>query len=235
MNEPEHLLAVVPLKSPERAKTRLSAMLGPAQRRQLQYLLAERVIRALQATAGIDTVAVVTASSEVAAFARALGARVLVQAVETGTAGAFNTAVQSLRRHQASQLLMISGDLPLITPAALQRLLDRRLLAPHAIVVADRHGVGSNALLCAPPQALPPCFGTDSLRRHLSTAREAGVAIQVMQDPALSLDLDLPADFEALRLQCGSCAEALLAALQAAPPTAESSSGSSVEQAIRAA
>lgn len=215
------MIAIVPLKSPERAKTRLAGMLGAAQRRQLLYLLAERVIRALQATRGIDAIVVVTASSEVAAFAAGLGAQTIMQSVETGTAGAFSTAVQALRAEQPDSLLMISGDLPLVSAAALQKLVDSRPVAPGVIVVPDRHDIGTNALLCTPPDALPPCFGNDSLRRHLSAAGDAGVGVQLLRDPALTLDLDLPADFEALRQICRASADALFGALQAVAAPAE--------------
>jgi 2-phospho-L-lactate guanylyltransferase len=215
-NAPDSLWAVVPLKSPERAKTRLSAMLTPAQRRQLLYLLGERVIRALQATRGIDAVAVVTASAEVAAFASALGAKAIMQPVETGTAAAFAAAQQALRAQPPGRLLMIAGDLPLVSSAALQPLVDAELEAPGVIVVPDRHGIGTNALLCAPPQALSPCFGSDSFRRHLAAADAAGLRAQIMSIEALSLDLDVFEDFDELHRRNGASADALYGALQAA-------------------
>lgn len=213
-DELQRLWAVVPLKSPERAKMRLAGMLNPAQRRQLLFLLAERVIRALQATRDVDGVAVVTASSEVAAFAARLGARVIMQPIETGTAAAFAAAMDTLRPQQLQRLLMIAGDLPLVTTAALDRLIAAGVSEPGVIVVPDRHLVGTNALLCSPPQSLAPCFGTDSFRRHLSAARAAGLQAQVLNIETLSLDLDYPEDFEELRRRCGSNDDPVLAMLQ---------------------
>src|SRR3546814_16144279 len=58
---PERMWALVPLKSPERAKTRLSGMLSALQRRRLLFGLAARTIAALQATRDIDAIAVITA------------------------------------------------------------------------------------------------------------------------------------------------------------------------------
>ena len=54
--------ALVPLKSPDRAKSRLAGVLSPVQRTTLFFALAERVIHALRGTPGIDNVVVVTAS-----------------------------------------------------------------------------------------------------------------------------------------------------------------------------
>ena len=49
--------ALVPLKSRERVKSRLATVLSPEQRVRLFFALAERVIQALHATRGIDSVA----------------------------------------------------------------------------------------------------------------------------------------------------------------------------------
>src|SRR5690348_4882516 len=100
--------AVVPLKSPENAKSRLAGVLSPVQRRHLVFALAERVISALQATRGIDDVAIVTANKEIAAFARRLGAQLILQTDETGTASAFAAAVAQLQPLQLRRLLMIA-------------------------------------------------------------------------------------------------------------------------------
>src|SRR3546814_13109340 len=89
--------ALVPLKSPERAKTRLSGMLSALQRRRLLFGLAARTIAALQATRDIDAIAVITASTEVADFAQTLGTRVTVQPTEIGTAEAFTSAIDALQ------------------------------------------------------------------------------------------------------------------------------------------
>ncbi|MDB5968629.1 MAG: 2-Phospho-l-lactate Guanylyltransferase,CofC [Hydrocarboniphaga sp.] len=206
--------AVVPLKSPERAKTRLAGMLSPAQRRQLLFVLAERVIRALQATRGVDEVAIVTASTEVATFAAGLGARTIMQPAETGTAAAFAAAVQALRPQRLPQLLMIAGDLPLVSTPALERLVTAGSAGPGVVVVPDRHFVGTNALLCSPPQSLTPCFGSDSFRRHLAAARAAGLQTQVLPIEALSLDLDYPEDLVELRRRCGAAADTLFALMR---------------------
>lgn len=205
----EGMWALVPLKSPERAKTRLSGMLSASQRRRLLFGLATRTIAALQATRDIGAVAVITASAEVADFARALGTRVIMQPSEIGTAEAYTSAIDELRPLGLSRLLMIAGDLPLISPRALEL-----LCSPGAgsgvIVVPDRHRLGTNALLCSPPDALAPRFGRDSFRRHLAAARSAGLQTRVLYSETLSLDLDAPEDFEELRRRCADTADTLL-------------------------
>jgi 2-phospho-L-lactate guanylyltransferase len=208
--------AAVPLKSPEHAKTRLAGTLNPAQRRQLLFTLAERVIRALQATRGIDNVAVITASAEVAAFAQRLGAQAILQRAAACTASAFAAAVRQLEPLQLPRLLMIAGDLPLVLSAALERLLAIGGTAPGAVMVPDRHRVGTNALLCAPPQALAPCFGDDSFRRHLAAAERAGVRARTIEIEELALDLDCAEDFDELSRRTGMTAASLFETLRGA-------------------
>jgi len=190
------MLAIVPLKSPERAKSRLAGVLSAWQRRTLQRELALRTITALQVTPGIERVLVISASAELRTLAGMTGAETLAQAADTGTAAAFAEALAALPG-EAARVLMIAGDLPLLDPGALQALTSPAD-ASTVLMAADRRGVGTNALVCA-PGALAPCFGEDSLRRHRAAARAAGLHVRQVAHPALSLDLDVPDDLETLR------------------------------------
>lgn len=213
---PDRLWAVVPLKSPQHAKTRLADQLDAAQRRWLLFELATRVIRALQATDAVAEVAVATASKEIAEFAQSLGARPILQSAETGTAAAFSAVIAQLQAGQPQALLMIAGDLPLVTPAAIETLCAAAFDAD-VVVVPDRHRIGTNALLCSPPSAITPLFGPDSLHRHLAAARRRELRTRVLESDALSLDLDEPDDLDELRRRGSDLDDALRAALAGVP------------------
>lgn len=191
--------AIVPLKSPERAKSRLAPVLSAEKRRRLFFDVARRVLCTLATTPEIDRVVVVTASDEVAAFSQELGAVLISQPADTGTADAFASAVEELRSLRLERLLMMAGDLPLITVEAVQELLACGGQASGAVLVPDRRKIGTNALLSMLPHRLPPCFGEDSLRRHQLAARSGGVLVRIHESEALALDLDVPADLEHLR------------------------------------
>lgn len=202
--------AVVPLKSHERAKSRLATILSPEQRLRLSFALAERVVQALHATRGIDSVAVVTASAEIAAFARSLGAVPILQSADFGMSAAFDLALGELHVTKPRRVLMLPGDLPLISSSALEAVLAAGDNEPGIVVVPDRHLVGTNALLCSPPQALAPCFGGHSFERHLAAAKAAGVSARALEVEALALDLDHPEDLDYLRHRDGALAAQLL-------------------------
>ncbi len=61
------------------------------------------------------------------------------------------------------------------------------------VLVPDRHGSGTNALLLAPPNAIDFRFGEGSRAAHAAAAEAAG-ATYVELDGPLSFDLDTPED-----------------------------------------
>jgi 2-phospho-L-lactate guanylyltransferase len=180
--------AIVALKSPQQAKSRLSTALSSAQRRAVTLTLAQHVIDTLRLTPGITQVAVVTASDEVSLFAKALGAMVLRQPRDAGTADAFKFAVREMRPYQPDAVLLMPGDLPLISSAAVKQIIEGP--ARHVVIVPDRHGTGTNALFCAPPAIIAPAFGAHSFQRHLAMAHAAGVPARRLDIDTLALDLD---------------------------------------------
>ena len=190
--------AVVPLKSPEAAKSRLRAGLDDRARRRLMFAMARQVVRTLVHTPGIACVAVVTASPEVAACVEQEGAVVIRQDRDAGTAEACRSAVAQLCA-SADTVLMISGDIPLICTDAVATLVDLSRRTPLVAIVPDRRRSGTNALLCTPPAVIPPCFGADSFQRHLAAARSQGVELRIVESEALSLDIDDLEDLDELR------------------------------------
>ena len=217
--------AAVPLKSPETAKSRLGERLDAASRRRLFLAMAQHTIRALARTPGIDGVSVVTASAEVAALAARHGATVILERTDAGMVEACRTAVAHLSG-QVRSLLLVSGDLPLVTERALAGLTELRGRVPLVAIAPDRHGRGTNALLCSPPEVIPVQFGADSFERHCAAARERGVEPNIVRSEALALDIDLPADLDQLerhlRANPGCLPDELLACIASADAMATS-------------
>jgi 2-phospho-L-lactate/phosphoenolpyruvate guanylyltransferase len=186
--------AVVPLKSPESAKSRLSGVLSAPQRLRLFYTLAHRVVDAAMHTPGIAGVTVVTASEAVVAFAENLGAQCLRLENDLGTAAACSRALDALHVGRNASVLFVAGDLPLISPSALMPLVALSQESPIVAIAGDRHRFGTNALLCAPGGAIPLCFGEASFAKHLAAAAHLRVTTHIVDSAMLALDIDEPAD-----------------------------------------
>ncbi len=69
---------------------------------------------------------------------------------------------------------------------------------PEVIVVPDRHGTGTNALLLTPPDVIEPSFGEGSRARHERLAEEPGATVRVEEIASFMLDVDTPEDLDAL-------------------------------------
>ena len=97
----------------------------------------------------------------------------------------------------AGRVLLVPGDCPALDAAEVDELLTSA--EPGVVIVPDRHGSGTNALLLDPPTVITPAFGPGSFARHAALAAAADAKVRVGRLPSLELDVDTPGDLEALR------------------------------------
>jgi 2-phospho-L-lactate/phosphoenolpyruvate guanylyltransferase len=192
-------IAILPVKSFGAAKQRLSARLAGGARRALAQAMFADVLTSLSHVNGIDAIAVVTTDGTAESAALASGALVLHDPEESGQSAAAAIGVTHALAAGYDRALMVPGDTPLLDPAELSELLGRAERAELGLVVVpDRHGSGTNALLLAPPDAIEPSFGPGSRERHEQAAAATGVSCSVEPLPSLILDVDTPEDLTAL-------------------------------------
>lgn len=183
---------IVPVRAFDGAKSRLGAVLDAEERAALVERLLRRTIAAALATPDIAEVVVISPDRDVLAIAEETGARGLLQATR-GLNRSLHEARSAVR--PAGRLLILPGDLPSVDPEALAGVLRAGDAAgrPSVVLVADRHGRGTNALLLDPPDVIDPAFGGDSRAAHAWLASSADAAY-VELGGALSLDVDTPDD-----------------------------------------
>jgi 2-phospho-L-lactate guanylyltransferase len=155
------------------------------------------VLTALRRTERVEAVLVVSADNLAQQLAGSQGAEVLDDRREVGQSEATAVGIARALELGYDRVLLVPGDTPALDPAELDALLARE--EPGVVIVPDRHGTGTNALLLAPPDAMEPGFGPGSLERHRDRARIAGVAHEVIAVPTLALDIDTGDDLGALR------------------------------------
>jgi 2-phospho-L-lactate/phosphoenolpyruvate guanylyltransferase len=193
----------IPVRSFEGAKSRLGAVLDAEERRELVDVLLRRTVAAALAARGVTEVIVVSPDPEVRRVAAAAGAR----PVEQRSRG-LNPALHEARAAATGdRLLILPADIPGIDAAAIERVLEAgdSTGRPSVVLVPDRHGRGTNALLLDPPDVIDPAFGGDSRTGHAWLASSADAAYAEVRD-VLGLDVDTPED---LLLAEASAPEAL--------------------------
>jgi 2-phospho-L-lactate guanylyltransferase len=191
--------AVLPVKSFARAKQRLGEAVGASEREELAAAMVSDVLSALGAVEALDDIVVVTAEPLATRAAERAGAVVVDDPEEAGQSAAAERGIDAALVRGAGRVLLVPGDCPALDPRDISRLLSRPEQPPYAVIVPDRHGSGTNALLLAPPGVVGPSFGAGSFARHAARARAAGATVKVCELPSLALDVDTPDDLAALR------------------------------------
>jgi 2-phospho-L-lactate guanylyltransferase len=186
----------VPVKSLERAKGRLAEILRPLERAALTLAMLEDVLDACLDQPGWQTW-VVSPDEAVLEVSARRRARPIVEE-EPGLLAALHQ-VQELAAG-ADALAVVLGDLPLLTPEALARVL--HTLGP-VVAAPSESDSGTNVLLRRPPSVIPPRFGTDSFRKHRQAAEFRGIPFAEVRAPELAFDLDRPEDVPGLLARGG--------------------------------
>lgn len=207
-----HTTAIVPVKGLSSANGRLDVLLGEEERSRLAEALFLDLIVKLPRSRRIDDVLIVTSDPSVARQAGWLGHKVLLQESDEGHAEAAAAGALAAMAAGAQRVAMLPVDCPMLDPDELDAHLGRSHRT--ALIVPDRHGTGTNALMLNPPDLFLPAFGPDSCARHVTRARATGQSFALEAVASLAIDLDTPEDFTLLR-------DRLLLDPQPAPRTAK--------------
>jgi 2-phospho-L-lactate guanylyltransferase len=191
-------LAILPIKSFNHAKQRLEPELNPGPRRALAEAMFSDVLVALRRATAVDEMLVVTTDNAAQQIAGGHGAMVLDD-LEAGHNAAAAQGIEQASESGFERVLLVPGDCPALDPHELDALIRRTVSSPSVLIVPDRHGTGTNALLLTPPDAIAPAFGPDSCARHAAAARAAGIDAEVVEVPSLGHDVDTPEDLAALQ------------------------------------
>jgi 2-phospho-L-lactate/phosphoenolpyruvate guanylyltransferase len=190
--------AVLPIKSFAEAKQRLRDDMSPHDRRALVEAMYADALVALGRVHALERIVVVSGDRVAQRIAGGYGATV-IEDDEPGHNAAAMNGIRALLEDEVERALLVPGDCPLLSPDDLNALLSHPAGERSALIVPDRHGTGTNALLLTPPDVLTPSFGPDSRRRHEANASAAGIEAEVVELDSLALDVDTPDDLEALR------------------------------------
>ena len=234
--------ALIPVKPLHRAKDRLRPALGRRARLALTRAMLRDVLAVLLESDLFVSVTVVTRDRSLRRLCRRMGVHTVQPPPGVrGLNAELAWAVARPEIAQADRLLVIPGDVPGVRVSELFRLVlppmpgERagRPTAGGGEVTAgartDAHpggpngrGVrlvqsqdgGTNALVMAPPGAIPFRFGPGSAARHRRQAERRGLPVESVPLPSLATDIDRPEDLRAAGRSAGPRTHRILAAFQ---------------------
>jgi 2-phospho-L-lactate guanylyltransferase len=182
------------------AKSRLAGRLNADQRRTLALAMLADVLDVCHQARGLvsGTLAVVDEPA-----ARVVALRGGAVAMADPGVGDMNAAVAAglaaVTKLGAKTVMIVPGDVPLISVADIRALLDSAGAASRAVVIGASHdGYGTNALVLRPAAVIAPAFGPPSVGRHVQLGLAAGAHTVVRAGLGLALDIDTPDDLQAL-------------------------------------
>src|SRR5271169_546863 len=189
--------AVVPVKELAGAKQRLSSCLSPEERRALATIMLEDVLDALSAVRELAGMFVVTIDPVATSLAARYGARVVTEAAREGHTRAVAAAARLLAREGRAGMMTMPGDIPRLSSAEIAVTLAAHGAAPAFTIVPAHDELGSNTIICSPPDAVPLRFGDNSFYPHLDAARSRGIEPLIIRQPGIGMDIDHPVDLVA--------------------------------------
>ena len=186
--------AVVPVKELEGAKQRLSSCLSPEERRALAAVMLEDVLDAVSAVRELAGLLVVTVDPVATSLAGRYGARIVAKARGKAIPAPLRPLSACFSREGEAGMMTMPGDIPLLTSAEIAETLAAHRPAPAFTIVPAHDDLGSNTVICSPPDVVPLRFGEDSFYPHLDAARARGIDPLIVRQPGTGMDIDHPVD-----------------------------------------
>ncbi len=189
--------ALVPVKDLTQAKVRLSPFLSAAERHALAAAMLDDVLAALRQAATVERIALVTTDAHALSLAARWRFVVVDEGSGRGETGAVELAVKVCRELGASSLAVIPGDIPLLTAADVDCVMQHGAQYD-VVIVPSWDSRGTNTILLRPPDALQLRFGSWSFFPHVKQAKRKGLSYKVVRLPRVALDVDTPEDLARL-------------------------------------
>ncbi|CAN5918614.1 hypothetical protein BH11PSE3_BH11PSE3_24270 [soil metagenome] len=193
MMEPD-IWAIVPIKELDGAKQRLAPLLSPAQRRALIEVMMGEVLEAVAGARSLAGLLVVTLDPRATALAKRLGARVVPDGARDGHTGSVTAGLRLLASEGRNGMITLPGDIPAVTSQEIDLVVAAHLPGPAFTISPAHDDLGSNAVICSPPDAVPLRFGENSYFPHLEAAERCGIEPMVIRQPGIAMDIDHPVD-----------------------------------------
>lgn len=195
--------AIVPIKTFERAKQRLANVLTEEERRSLMLAMARDVLTCLSKAKNLTGILIVSRAAEADVLASAFSTERFAESPDANLANALTQATDYLIEHfNARGVFIVPADVPGITTEEVDALIAAN---SSVTLLPDAENIGTNGMICSPPNAIEFIFDGKSFKPHADAAFANGLTPQIVPGSCFALDIDTPADLETLLDQQPRC------------------------------
>ncbi len=189
---------LLPVKDLNNAKKRLIGALTPEERFGFAEAMLKDTMRAVQGVRLAGKILVVTNYAPVMQLAEENGWEILREERQISESDSVDAASRICELRGVTGLLRIPLDVPLVQASDIDELLAIECDEPALVIVPSRDGLGTNAILRAPPALFPSHFGMGSFAKHVGEAERVGARVIFRRSARLEMDVDDEADLRVL-------------------------------------
>jgi len=199
--------AIVPIKTFERAKQRLANVLTEEERRSLMLAMARDVLTCLSKAKNLTGILIVSRAAEADVLASAFSTERFAESPDANLANALTQATDYLLEHfNARGVFIVPADVPGITTEEVDALIAAN---SSVTLLPDAENIGTNGMICSPPNAIEFIFDGKSFKPHADAAFANGLTPRIVPGSCFALDIDTPADLATLLDQQPRCQTAI--------------------------
>ena len=146
--------AIIPVKSLQNGKSRLSKYLSLDERKSLNNSLLINTIEVLRANKNIDLLVVVSQDLETLEIAKKLRVNYVFESGSPDLNNALYQAILKAKKCNIDKVIIIPADIPLISNNEVNEIINLSGEPPEIVIVPDRRREGTNVLLISPPDCI---------------------------------------------------------------------------------
>ncbi len=191
------IVAVIPVSSFDESKTRLSPFLTKDERVELLKVMLKDIINVIRNE--VEEIVLVSKDESVKDYAKELKISFVKERKHENNYlnNALKDAIEEVKiNFLHNDILILPSDIPLIKQQHISTVKNMN----NDLIISPSKGGGTNLLCFNNEYEFEPCFGEMSYFKHINTATELNMSINIIESFYLSLDINTPQDLGELLL-----------------------------------
>jgi 2-phospho-L-lactate guanylyltransferase len=185
---------IVPIKSLDNSKIRLSSVFNSEIRKKISHLMMRDIFESLSLSKEVDQVVVISSDKLALEMALEKGFSIIREDKDEGVNKAVFKANEYSLEMGAASTLVIPADIPLLKPSDIQHIISTASQSESALIIPSLREDGTNALFRTPPNIIETSYDKESYRTHIQLTLEKNILLFILRMRNIMLDIDTIGD-----------------------------------------